>query len=121
VGQQLLQRIEAEFGRKVQQEYLACYGYDLAQLIVHALGDARPMTGAGVRDALERVKFLPAASGGVGTLLRFGKYMHHGWVGSEYFVARRVLPGGVGHVYHGSIKGTRGPVSPSAMEYPDGR
>ena len=29
---------------------------------------------------------------GSGTRLRFGKFIRHGWVGSEFLVARRVLP-----------------------------
>ena len=59
----------------------------------------------GVPEALERVKMLPAASGAPGTRLRFGKFIRQGWVGSEYLVARRVLPDGSRSVLHATIEG----------------
>ena len=63
------------------------------------------MTGQGVKEALERVKMLPAATGAPGTRLRFGKYIRNGWLGSEFLVARRVLPDGSRSVLHGTIEG----------------
>jgi len=70
-----------------------------------ALGAARPLSGRGVKDALEKIKMLPAASGAPGTRMRFGRYIRNGWVGSEFLVARRVLPDGSGTVLHGTIEG----------------
>ena len=32
-------------------------------------------------------------------------YIRHGWVGSEFLVARRVLPDASGIVLHGTIEG----------------
>jgi ABC-type branched-subunit amino acid transport system substrate-binding protein len=119
IGQAFLDHFEAKLGRKPRYEYLTCYGRDAGAVMVQAIATARPLTGKGVVEALERVKFLPAASGGPGTKLRFGKQIRQGWMGAEYLVARRILPDGVGHVFHGSSEGTRGPVSPSAMDYPD--
>ena len=58
-----------------------------------------------MKEALERIKMLPAATGAPGTRLRFGKFIRHGWVGSEYLVARRVLPDGSRTVLHGTIEG----------------
>ena len=49
----------------------------------------------GVRAALERVKMVPAASGSPGTYLSFGNWLHRGWVGSGYLVARQLDPDGV--------------------------
>ena len=54
-----------------------------------------PLTPDGVRDALERVKMIPAASGSPGTYISFGNWMHRGWVGAGYLVARRLDPDGV--------------------------
>ena len=65
-----------------------------------------------MKDALEQIKMLPAASGAPGTRLRFGRYIRHGWVGSEFLVARRVLPDGSRSVLHGTIEGL---VEPPAL------
>jgi hypothetical protein len=67
---------------------------DLATVLLHAFADAHPLTPKGVRDALERVKMLPAASGAPGTRLSFGKWTRRGWMGSGYLVARRLDPDG---------------------------
>jgi hypothetical protein len=45
-----------------------------------------------VKEALERVKMIPAASGSPGTRLSFGKWMRRGWVGTGYLVARQLEP-----------------------------
>jgi hypothetical protein len=42
-----------------------------------------------VRDALERVKMLPAASGAPGTRISYGKWTRRGWMGTGYLVARQ--------------------------------
>jgi branched-chain amino acid transport system substrate-binding protein len=108
-GQEFLDRFEARYGRRPEY-FLPVLCYDVARVIMSALANARPLTGRGVMEALERVKMLPAASGAPGTRLRFGKFIRQGWVGSEYLVARRVLDDGNRHVMHGTIEGL---VSPS--------
>ena len=104
VGQDFLDRYESREGRRPAY-FMPLYLYDMARMIMTALCDARPLTGRGVKDALERVKMLPAASGAPGTRMRFGKYIRQGWVGSEYLVARRVLDDGSRTVLHGTIEG----------------
>ena len=47
----------------------------------------------------------PATTGAVGTRMRFGRYIRSGWVGSEFLVARRVLPDGGRSVLHATIEG----------------
>jgi hypothetical protein len=84
----------------------------MARVIMSAICDARPLTGPGVKSALERVKMMPAASGAPGTRLRFGRFIRQGWVGSEYLVARRVLDDGSTTVIHGTIEGL---VDPSGV------
>ena len=49
------------------------YCYDVGRLMMTALATARPLTGVGVKQALEKIKMLPAATGAPGTRLRFGK------------------------------------------------
>lgn len=108
VGQQFLDRFEAEHGHRPEY-FFPVYCYDIARLMMTALASARPLTGPGVKEALERVKMLPAASGAPGTRLRFGKFIRHGWVGSEFLVARRVLPDASRSVLHATIEGLVAP------------
>ncbi len=58
-----------------------------------------------MKEALEKIKMMPAATGAPGTRIRFGRYIRNGWVGSEFLVARRVLPDGSRSVLHGTIDG----------------
>jgi branched-chain amino acid transport system substrate-binding protein len=108
VGRAFLDRYEARYGNRPEY-YMPVYCYDMARMISLGIAGARPLTGAGVKDALEHVKMLPAASGAPGTYLRFGRFIRQGWVGAEYLVARRVLPDASRTVFHGTIEGTLGP------------
>jgi branched-chain amino acid transport system substrate-binding protein len=112
-GQDFLDRYEALSGRRPAY-FMPVYLYDMARVIMSAICDARPLTGLGVKDALERIKMLPAASGAPGTRLRFGRYIRQGWVGSEYLVARRVLDDGSDTVIYGTIEGLVTPERPSS-------
>jgi branched-chain amino acid transport system substrate-binding protein len=93
VGQGFLDQYEARYGRR--PEYcVPVVNRDLATVLLHAFADAHPLSPRGVRDALERVKMLPAASGAPGTRLSFGRWTHRGWMGAGYLVARRLEPDG---------------------------
>ena len=93
VGQAFLDRYEKRYGRR--PEYcVPVVNRDLATVLLRAFADARPLSPAGVRDALERVKMFPAASGAPGTRISFGRYMHRGWMGPGYLVARQLDPDG---------------------------
>lgn len=48
-----------------------------------------------MKEALERVKMLPAASGAPGTRVSFGKWTRRAWMGAGYLVARTLDPDGV--------------------------
>jgi ABC-type branched-subunit amino acid transport system substrate-binding protein len=61
--------------------------YDIGRLFAAALRGATHYTRDGVRDALESVKRLPAASGRAGTTMGFGVY-DHGALKGEYLVKR---------------------------------
>jgi ABC-type branched-subunit amino acid transport system substrate-binding protein len=107
-AQRFLDQFEARYGHRPEYFYpLFCY--DVGRMIMMAIASARPLTGAGVKSALEKIKMLPAASGAPGTRLRFGRFIRSGWVGSEFLVARRVLPDGSGTVLHGTIEGLTEP------------
>ena len=54
------------------------------------MADAHPLTPRGVKEALERVKMVPSASGAPGTRLSFGKWTRRGWMGAGYLVARQL-------------------------------
>jgi ABC-type branched-subunit amino acid transport system substrate-binding protein len=104
VGQAFLDRFEARYGERPEY-FMPVYCHDMARVIALAIAGAAPLTGAGVKDALEHVKMLPAASGAPGTYLRFGRFIRQGWVGAEYLVARRALPDASRTVLHGTIAG----------------
>ena len=46
------------------------------------------------KEALERVKMIPAATGAPGTRVSFGKWNRRAWMGAGYLVARRLDPDG---------------------------
>jgi ABC-type branched-subunit amino acid transport system substrate-binding protein len=93
VGQRFLDQYEAAYGRR--PEYcVTVVNRDIATAILHALAEARPLSPRGVKEALERVKMLPAASGAPGTRISFGKWTRRAWMGAGYLVARRLDPDG---------------------------
>ncbi len=94
VGQEFLDRYNERFGRRPEW-CVPVVNRDLAVTLLEAFAGARPLSPEGVRDALERVKMFPAASGAPGTRISFGKYMHRGWMGPGYLVARQLDPDGV--------------------------
>jgi ABC-type branched-subunit amino acid transport system substrate-binding protein len=104
VARASLDRFEARYGDRPEY-FFPPYCYDVGRMMLLAIAAAKPLTGAGVKDGLERIKMLPAASGAPGTRLRFGRYIRHGWMGSEFLVARRVLPDGSRSVLHATIEG----------------
>lgn len=99
VGQAFLDRFEKRYARRPGHS-MPGLAHDAATVIVRGLAAARPLTGEGVKNGIEQVKLVPAASGAPGTFLRFGRYIRQGWLGSDYLIARRVLPDGAGHVFH---------------------
>jgi ABC-type branched-subunit amino acid transport system substrate-binding protein len=104
VGQEFLDRFEARYGRRPQY-FAPVVMRDCAVAILHALGDAEPLSPSGVRDALERVKLVPAASGAQGTHISFGKWCRSGWMGAGYLTARTLDPDGETHSLVGRYGG----------------
>lgn len=68
---------------------------DVAATLVRAFTDAHPLSPRGVKESLERVKMMPAASGAPGTRVSFGKWIRRAWMGSGYLVARTLDADGV--------------------------
>jgi ABC-type branched-subunit amino acid transport system substrate-binding protein len=94
VGQRFLDQYNETYGRR--PEYcLPVVNRDIATVLLRAFADARPLSPRGVKEALERVKMLPAASGAPGTMLRFGTWSHRAWMGAGYLVARQLDPDGI--------------------------
>src|SRR5215468_9444955 len=93
VGQRFLDQYEAACGRRPQY-CLPVVNRDIATVLLRAFADAHPLSPRGVKEALERVKMLPAATGAPGTRVSFGKWTHRGWVGAGYLVARELDPDG---------------------------
>jgi branched-chain amino acid transport system substrate-binding protein len=93
VGQEFLDRYEAAYGRRPQY-CVPVMNRDFATVLLHAFADAHPLTPRGVKEALERVKMVPAAGGSPGTRLSFGRWTRRGWMGAGYLVARRLDPDG---------------------------
>jgi branched-chain amino acid transport system substrate-binding protein len=89
VGQAFLDEYEAVYGRRPGY-CVPVVNRDIATILLLALADAHPLTPRGVKDALERVKMIPAASGAPGTRLSFGKWTRRGWMGAGYLVARQL-------------------------------
>jgi branched-chain amino acid transport system substrate-binding protein len=94
VGQRFLDEFKEKTGRRPEW-CVPVVNRDVAVAILHALADAHPLSPRGVKEALERVKSVPAASGAPGTRLSFGNWTRRGWMGSGYLVARQLEPDGV--------------------------
>jgi branched-chain amino acid transport system substrate-binding protein len=94
VGQRFLDRYQAAYGRR--PEYcVPVVNRDVAATLLRAFTDAHPLSPRGVKEALERVKMLPAAAGAPGTRVSFGKWTRRAWMGAGYLVARTLDPDGV--------------------------
>jgi hypothetical protein len=94
VGQGFLDQFEVAYGRRPEW-VVPVMNRDFATVLLHAFGDAHPLSPRGVKEALERVKMVPAAAGSPGTRISFGRWMRRGWIGSGYLVARELDPDGV--------------------------
>jgi ABC-type branched-subunit amino acid transport system substrate-binding protein len=94
VGQRFLDEYEAAYGRRPQY-CVPVVNRDIASALLRAFADAHPLSPRGVKEALERVKMLPAASGAPGTRVSFGKWTRRAWMGAGYLVARKLDPDGI--------------------------
>jgi branched-chain amino acid transport system substrate-binding protein len=91
-GNHVLARViaEEELGR--DKALAVAKGHDLGRLVAEAVARAPSLTRAGLREGLEKVKWLPAAEGNEGTLLGFG-IQDRGALHGRYLVVRQWLHG----------------------------
>jgi ABC-type branched-subunit amino acid transport system substrate-binding protein len=94
VGQRFLDEYQEAYGDRPEW-CIPVVNRDLAVTLLRALTDAHPLSPRGVKEALERVKMLPAAAGAPGTRVSFGKWTRRAWMGAGYLVARQLDPDGI--------------------------
>jgi branched-chain amino acid transport system substrate-binding protein len=87
-GNTTLAALRRRFGPVATRSARCATRYDLARLAAEGLARAPEATPEGVKEGLERVKWLPAAEGHEGTLLGFGKY-DRGALHGRYLVLRQ--------------------------------
>ncbi|MET0380071.1 MAG: ABC transporter substrate-binding protein [Spongiibacteraceae bacterium] len=89
----VLDRFAEKFsGRRPFHAY-ASLGYDIGNAFAHALGRMRVPTSQGLKEALDSLRCLPAATGGPGTVISFGPHDRRGLKGPDYIVLRTVKEG----------------------------
>lgn len=91
VTRDFLDRFEKRFGYR-PENWFAIINYDIAQMMAHGISHARPLSPAGVKAGLERVKMLPAAAGGPDGLLSFAPWVRRAWLSPHFLVMREVKP-----------------------------
>jgi ABC-type branched-subunit amino acid transport system substrate-binding protein len=87
-----LDRFERRFGRRPHTNTVLPLSYDSARVFVEALVRAPILTGPGVRQGLERVRFLPSVTGGPRTHIAGGPHDHKLFKG-DWLLYRRVERG----------------------------
>jgi branched-chain amino acid transport system substrate-binding protein len=83
-----LAALRERVGAPLSSSFRCATRYDLARLVAEGLARAPEATREGVKEGLERVKWLPAAEGYEGTLLGFGRY-DRGALHGRYLVLRQ--------------------------------
>lgn len=87
-------RYEARHGVRPNSA-TACFGHDLAGLMVEALRNAPEFTRAGLRQGFEAVNGVPAATGGAGSYMALSTRDRQALKGPRLFVFNRITPEGL--------------------------
>jgi hypothetical protein len=95
IGQDFLDRYAKRYNGSRPEYCVPVVNRDVAATLVRAFTDSHPLSPRGVKEALERVKMMPAASGAPGTRVSFGKWTRRAWMGAGYLVARTLDADGV--------------------------
>jgi branched-chain amino acid transport system substrate-binding protein len=95
IGQDFLDRYAKRYDGSRPEFCVPVVNRDVAATLVRAFADSHPLSPRGVKEALERVKMMPAASGAPGTRVSLGKWTRRAWMGSGYLVARTLDADGV--------------------------
>lgn len=80
-------------GRELTPNSGTSCGYDMGVVLSHALGRMRIATPEAVRDALETIRRIPAATGAPETVITFGPQDHRGFKGPHYLLIRKAVNG----------------------------
>jgi len=78
-----LDRYEARYGDRPRHAYCT-QGYDWGACLAEAMSMMRPATPEALRDALERVRCLPAVTGSANTTISFAPYDHRAYKGDKW-------------------------------------
>lgn len=92
VANDFFHRFRESYGEPPNQE-LGRILYDVCRAVLEGLALAPLMTPEGVKEGLERLRMLPAASGGPRSVLSLGPYDHRGLKGMDMMVLNRVENG----------------------------
>jgi ABC-type branched-subunit amino acid transport system substrate-binding protein len=104
VAQAFLDRYQAAYGKRPEY-FMPVLIHDMANCVIEALANAAPLSPRGVKEALERVKMLPAACGSKGTRISFGEWTRRGWMGAGYLTARQFTGDGFKTALRGRFEG----------------
>jgi len=89
VHQHLHTLYEKKYGkRKEFSDSVFTCGYDIGRAYALAIARMRIATGEALRDGLETVTRLPAATGAPGTVVSFSPRDHRGFKGADYLIIR---------------------------------
>jgi ABC-type branched-subunit amino acid transport system substrate-binding protein len=89
----VFQELWSSWGRRRKQPPIVTsvgtIGYDAARALALAISRMPLATPEGVREGLETVRRMPAATGALGTVISFGPQDHRGFKGADYLLVRR--------------------------------
>lgn len=80
-------------GREMTPNSATSCGYDMGHVLSLAMSRMRIATPVGVRDALETIRRIPAATGAPETVITFGPQDHRGFKGPHFLILRRAVNG----------------------------
>jgi len=85
----LMALYEKKFGKRLEwPTSVFTLGYDIGRTLAVAMDRMRIATPEALRNALETVTRLPAATGAPGTVIGFSPYSHRGLRGADYLLVR---------------------------------
>lgn len=92
INNAVVARYEKKTGEYVRSS-IATASYDVAHALAIGLGRMKNASPAGLRDALETVRRVPACTGAPGTVITYGPHDHRGLHGPNFLILRRSQDG----------------------------
>src|SRR5262249_31531225 len=93
VNNAVIKRFQARHGGDRVFSSIATASYDVGHALALGPRRRRPPSPAGLRDALETIRRVPACSGAPGTTFTFGPQDHRGYRGPSFLILRRAHDG----------------------------